>query len=293
MGNVTTKRPEPKTKSLRGQRVMNHWETDRKHRFDGNVADISPPRPFRDFKESELPTAEPCSWYDLPCLIADAVKQLVDYEKTCLKEIIVYIGEKIKGNSPLAPSIDCWIMGGMIIVTIIFAVGGTLYFGSDIIKFVVGIPINMVKSLFSADVAIAQYFQIAFSNVAYLARTVTGFLVDMTTYMAELTNSDMRLWLLLLGTFLVYLATQLGIELADADSEWIGSLFYDVFKVIDWPFEWVAEQIKKATGNGVLYWISRIILFPFQIGTFGVSFIIGGMLYILRELYEQLTENKA
>lgn len=299
--SASAKRPRPRSDMESMDDISRGWNTHNKHRFDVDVLGSKPDRPRAESKSgAKQAIQEDCSWYDIPCWFFQVLNDIIVYETECVKEVWNYVIGKIKyavglqETPPLAPSGDCWVSGGIPLLVLGAVIGIILYYGQSAIQFLAGIlkmPINAIKSLFSADVDIAQYVQLAISNVTYFFRQFFGWYFDTTNYLSEITNSSEKIWILVSLTAFAYLASQLGIELVGADVAWHGTIFYEVFKVIDYPFEWLSGEVKDALGDGILYWLFRVIEFPFQLGMMVISFVMGGIVYVVKEIWENLTEN--
>lgn len=233
-------------------------------------------------------------WGILPPVVQKFIDELVDFLEYCLEcmgEDVKYIYALLKykisdsGMLPVVPGAACLILGFFTLGAILMGTGAVFYFfGQPLFSAVEW----LFGSAFSFFGSFSSYFLSFASSLSYLARNAFGFLYEACQSLAAVTYSDPRVWVLVMLTALFWGALEVYIDFMEGETKFEGTKFYDVWKILDYPFAWILSEIDDFFGEGIIYWLAKVMVLPFEAGAFVLSLLVGLLCSVLEELFDHL-----
>lgn len=222
---------------------------------------------------------------------------------SCLKDLLNWIKEEIEynifGGSPPStkPSTICFIAGGFALMNVIAVILGIFYFGSSILdqfeflfKTVFGFTGSFVR--WSEDITgrIASFISssetsllIGFKYFFDLALIVSNWIIDNTQVNYNLLELNVL-------TFFVWMGTIVLKDIIIFEEDFEDSAVKKIYRIFDWPFRSVRQVVEWLTeGKGLIYWVTWFFLLPFDCGSMVVSLVVYGVLYLIEQLLEVIT----
>lgn len=225
-------------------------------------------------------------------------------EKTsCFIDLLNYLKALIyykvmgKGIEPLEPGWVCMLTGGFALVNVLGLIAIIFYFGSSVLTQlewffgkIFGVAGSFVNWTSSITGRVASFLSsqesVLFTGFKYffdLALIVANWIIEST---------DVNVHLLELNviTFFAWLATWVITDLIIFEEDFEDSGVRKIYRIYDWPYRTIREVIEwLGNGKDIIYWIVSFFLLPFDCGSLIISYITYGVLYLLTELLEVIT----
>lgn len=224
-------------------------------------------------------------------------------QESCLIQVLNYIKGEIyykilgKGIQPLEPGWVCMLTGGFALVNVLGLIAIIFYFGSSVLTQlewffgkIFGVAGSFVNWTSSITGRVASFLSsqesVLFTGFKYffdLALIVANWIIEST---------DVNVHLLELNviTFFAWMATWVITDLIIFEEDFEDSGVRKIYRIFDWPYRCVREVIEwLSNGKDIIYWIVSFFLLPFDCGSLIISYITYGVLYLLTELLEVIT----
>lgn len=228
-------------------------------------------------------------------------------ESDCLTMCLTFVLKAIENfissdpvQMPETPSMLCWVAGGTVMVAaaIIFLICVMLlnqFFGFSLGNLIGGFfkGAGFLGNWVSDSIkSIAGYIGQASGYVLFGAKYLLDIALKITDWIVYETFANPWLVYLNLGTLIAWAFLNLGIDFMNAKLEWEGTIFEKVFRVLDWPFEMIMKGVSVVTkGEGLMYYVVKLFLLPWEGAGVILSFVVGGVLFVFKELIKVLVED--
>lgn len=220
--------------------------------------------------------------------LQDLLNFIVQSQRDCWTYLYRKVGGGGDDSSPPPPTPPFleWFVWWWTSWSAVFLVGGAIFFGKEILTPILELPFWIMETLF-------KFFYWT-SNIALnLGRLLEEPLRIGWDYLeqtvAPLIGAKPALLALVGGTGVLW-ATLNVVLLSEVDLQrWLNSMFYTIFKVLDWPFDWMKGVLQETLG----VWIGRLLgllFLPFEVGMFILSILIGVLVYPLKQLIETMQQ---
>lgn len=223
-------------------------------------------------------------------------------DEDCLSDVTKYLIEVIEyyvlqstTTKPTAPSSTCIVIGLILAVVAILVLGLLAVYAGPVLTSMGGLFATLAQflewiwssfeSIFTTTIDYVTFgFQYILDGWNLLLRVIT-YLRDFIT---DLTGANRNLVLLNLLTAFTWLISQLLLELFEVELEWEQTDFYNIFEFLDYPLKAILSFVEDFSGGSknVLYYLVKVFLIPFEIGTLSISMIVGVVWYLVKELID-------
>lgn len=240
------------------------------------------------------------SWADQ---MASKNKGISPESKSCFIQLLSYFEKLIeykifgKGTEPEEPGWVCMITGGFALINTLGLIAIIFYFGSSVLTQlewffgkIFGVGGSFVNWTSSITGRVATFLSsqesVLFTGFKYffdLALIVANYIIEST---------DVNIYLLELNvvTFFAWMATWIITDIVIFEEDFETSGVRKIYRVFDWPYRTIREVIEwLSNGKDIIYWITSFFLLPFDCGSLVISYIVYGVLYLLTELLDVIT----
>lgn len=206
----------------------------------------------------------------------------VDYIKDCFHSVFAWF---TSGRELKKPETACFAtVVGVTGLSIIIVFGAGYFISGDISVFA-----DFFEWIFSFLTQFGSYL-VTFAKYSFdVLSWPFGWAFDLLEDVAEFTNSNPAFWRIMGILGLADAATTLLLRSEPSLVDWENSWFYKFFYVLDYPFSWLREQVEGVLGK-VGGFLAGLLTFPFDAGMLVVSFLVGGIAYPFKLLWDKLTK---
>lgn len=224
---------------------------------------------------------------------------------SCTSQLLGFLIDSIKhwinpNDNPSASTPDslCIVLGAFGLLVVMVALGLIMFYGGEflnvarwVFNFVIGGLGDGARYTSNFISKVATDITESESAITLMFKYAFDFVRDSIEYIVEYTYVNR--YLLLLNIITAFLTAMLAVinETLWLESEFEGSLMQKCFKVFDWPFQFIMDFVEKLDGGkGILYYIAKFFVLPFEGGALALGFVVSGILYLIEQILEVIRE---
>jgi hypothetical protein len=215
-----------------------------------------------------------------------------------ISSILHVLNPKKYPDLPEKPGVVCSTIGIMALLVLGMAMLAVLYFfGSavGIARWVWDALTGTVKGsiLYSSTFVLRMGTAIIEEEGPFVnaVKYLVDVFFDLINFIIRQTEVAPGLLYLNVATLAALLITMVVKDAECLEERFKGTIYADIFRVVDWPFEFILKLVQDfAGGKGLFYYIAKFFVLPFQGGALMLSLILGSIGFVFEELLAVIRE---